>query len=130
MQKILVVCCTATVLALIITILAIQIASTRIIPEKSDIVIPMSVSRPGCETTNLCYIPPEITVNTGKTITWINNDRAFHTVTSGYYDKFDGVFDSGHIDPGQTFSYTFDKSGDFHYFCSLHPWMEGTIIVK
>ena len=130
MKKILVVCCSTAVLALIITILATQIASTGIVSEKSDIVIPMSVSRPGCETTNSCYTPPEITVNAGKTITWINKDRAFHTVTSGYYDKFDGMFDSNHIDPGQTFSYKFDKLGNFHYFCNLHPWMEGTVIVK
>lgn len=131
MKKTLVVCCLAAVLALIITILATQIASTGMIPmDKSDIVIPMSVSRPGCETTNSCYTPPEITVNAGKTITWINKDRAFHTVTSGYYNKFDGIFDSGHIDPGQTFSFKFDKLGDFHYFCNLHPWMEGAVIVK
>lgn len=130
MKKTLVACCSAAVLALIITILStFQIASTGIIPEKSDVVIPMSVSRPGCETTNSCYAPPEITVNAGKTITWINKDRAFHTVTSGYYNKFDGMFDSGHIDPGQTFSFKFDKLGGFHYFCNLHPWMEGTVIV-
>lgn len=132
MKKTLVAMCSVVVLALIIAVFLDipQIASTGIAPEKSDIVIPMSASRPGCEKTNLCYTPSEITVNSGKTITWINDDSGFHTVTSGYYDKSDGIFDSGHIDPGKKFSYTFDKLGDFHYYCNLHPWMEGIVIVK
>jgi plastocyanin len=98
--------------------------------EKPDVVIPMSASRPGCEEADWCYSPSEIATDVGGTITWLNEDSGFHTVTSGYYDDFDGAFDSGHIDPGKTFSYTFEKSGDFHYYCNLHPWMEGTVTVK
>lgn len=97
---------------------------------QADVTIPMSASRPGCEKENWCYTPPVISTGVGKTITWINDDSGFHTVTSGYYDKADGMFDSGHIDPGKTFSYTFEEQGDFHYYCNLHPWMEGTVIVN
>lgn len=100
------------------------------VPQKADVTIPMSASRPGCEKENWCYTPPMISTDAGKTITWINDDSGFHTVTSGYYDKADGMFDSGHIDPGKTFSYTFEKPGDFHYYCNLHPWMEGIVIVN
>lgn len=98
--------------------------------EKSDVTIPMSASRPGCDESDWCYSPSKVTTAVGNTITWINEDSGFHTVTSGYYDSSDGMFDSGHIDPGKTFSYTFAKSGDFHYYCNLHPWMEGTVTVK
>ena len=101
-----------------------------VVQEKSDVVIPMSASRPGCDKTSLCYVPPEITVPVGRTVTWLNDDSGFHTVTSGYYDTSDGMFDSGHIDPERTFSYTFEKVGSFHYFCNLHPWMEGRVTVK
>lgn len=92
--------------------------------------ITMSSSRPGCENINACYVPPETTIKVGGTVTWINDDSAFHTVTSGYYDTYDGVFDSGQLDPAQKFSYEFDEEGDFHYYCKLHPWMEGKVIVR
>lgn len=94
------------------------------------VMIAVSSSRPGCEQTNSCYLPPNVTIRSGETITWVNDDRAFHTVTGGYYDVFDGTFDSGHMNPSDKFSYTFDDVGEFHYYCRLHPWMEGTVIVN
>ena len=131
MNKILITICLVAVLALavVFSLDSNPIVTTGIL-EKPDVVIPMSASRPGCDKTNWCYTPPEITVPAGKTVTWLNDDSGFHTVTSGYYDTSDGMFDSGHIDPEKTFSYTFEKAGNFHYFCNLHPWMEGTVIVK
>lgn len=90
----------------------------------------MSSSRPGCERSNLCYVPAEADIAVGKTITWINYDAAFHTVTSGFYDVADGYFDSGHLEAGQSFSFTFDQEGKFQYYCKLHPWMEGVVQVS
>jgi plastocyanin len=135
MKKKLVAICISVVLVLAVAALLGNIQagiteSDTISVAKSDVVIPMSASRPGCNEANWCYSPSEITANVGSTITWLNEDSGLHTVTSGYYDNFDGTFDSGHIDPGKTFSYTFEKLGDFHYYCTLHPWMEGTVIVK
>lgn len=92
--------------------------------------IAMSSSRPGCEKTNTCYVPFEIEVDSGDTVTWVNEDSAFHTVTSGYYDAYDGLFESGQMDPMQKFSYQFEDVGDFHYYCRLHPWMEGQVSVS
>ncbi len=133
MKKKLVAICVVLALAVAAFLGSLQsgITESATIPiAKSDVVIPMSASRPGCEEANWCYSPSEITTSIGGTITWINEDSGFHTVTSGYYDNFDGTFDSGHIDPGKTFSHTFEKLGDFHYYCNLHPWMEGKVIVK
>ncbi len=130
MKKIPIAICLVAVLVLVVAVSLGSNPITTGVSEKPDVVIPMSASRPGCEKTNWCYTPSEITTSVGKTVTWLNDDSGFHTVTSGYYDKSDGTFDSGHIDPEKTFSYTFDKVGDFHYFCNLHPWMEGTVIVK
>ena len=96
----------------------------------ANVIMPTKVSRPGCEETNSCYIPSKITTKQGESITWINEDAAFHSVTSGTYDAPTGLFDSGHLDPYQTFSYTFDKTGVYDYYCTLHPWMEGKIIVE
>jgi len=103
----------------------------EIVPDGEHVVaISMTSSRPGCEKTSTCYVPAEITVSSGQTVTWVNEDRGFHTVTSGYYDTPDGSFDSEHLEPGQKFHHAFDESGSFHYYCRLHPWMEGTVVVS
>jgi len=102
---------------------------TKII-EHVDVVMPTKVSRPGCENDDICYIPSEITVEKGQQVTWMNEDSAFHSVTSGFYDSPTNLFDSGYLDPYESFSFTFNESGTFDYFCTLHPWMEGQVIVE
>ena len=91
---------------------------------------PAGSSVPGCEQTNECFIPYEITVDVGATVTWSNDDTAVHTVTSGSAaDGPNGIFDSSLFMAGTTFSVTFDQDGTFDYFCMVHPWMMGQIIV-
>ena len=106
------------------------IEETSSIEVQADVIMPTKVSRPGCEKIDKCYIPSKITVETGSSVTWINEDSAFHSVTSGVYDEPTGLFDSGYMDPYQTFSYVFDTSGTYDYYCTLHPWMEGKVIVE
>ena len=66
----------------------------------------------------------------GDTIIWKNADSAAHTVTSGIASEGpDDIFDSSLFGPGKSFSYTFTETGDYPYYCLLHPWMEGTILV-
>ena len=74
---------------------------------------------------NFTFNKPVVTVKPGTTVTWTNADDIPHTVTSK-----DGVFKSKVLDTGDHFSFTFAKSGQFGYFCSLHPHMTGTVIVK
>ncbi|RMW39095.1 MAG: hypothetical protein EA447_01845 [Nitrosopumilus sp.] len=95
-----------------------------------DVIMPTKVSRPGCEETDRCYIPSVITVSAGESVTWVNEDSAFHSVTSGFYDTPIDLFDSGHLDPFDSYTLTFDESGTYDYFCTLHPWMEGKVIVE
>ena len=70
------------------------------------------------------YVPHELDVLTGATVTWQNTDRGTHTVTED-----DDAFDSGHIRPGGTFSATFPKSGTFPFHCTIHRFMRGTVSV-
>ena len=66
----------------------------------------------------------------GDIVVWKNADTAAHTVTSGTAsDGPDDIFDSGLFGPGKSFSYEFTEIGDYPYFCLLHPWMEGSVIV-
>lgn len=77
--------------------------------------------------TALYYSPDNITVVIGvnNTVTWTNNDDVTHTVTAD-----NGAFDSGYLNQGQTWTYTFTTSGVYAYHCSIHPWMTGTVIVE
>jgi len=97
---------------------------------KADVIMPTKVSRPGCEVKDTCYIPSKLIVEKGKQVTWVNEDSAFHSVTSGFYGEPTEFFDSGYLDPSESFSVTFDEVGTFDYFCTLHPWMKGQVIVE
>ena len=98
--------------------------------QTTEIIVARGSSVPGCEETNSCFIPFEASVNVGDTVTWFNHDTAAHTVTSGgATDGPNGIFDSSLFMPGATFKVTFDDSGSFDYFCMVHPWMNGIILV-
>lgn len=79
--------------------------------------------------TDDAYSPNPIEVVSGATVIWTNQDTAAHTVTSGDSGEADGQFDSPILSSGMQFSHTFDKVGDFQYYCSLHPNMVGTVVV-
>ena len=93
--------------------------------------MPAGTSVPGCEETNECYIPADITINAGDTVEWTNSDTAAHTVTGGTpADGPSGVFDSSLVMADASYSFTFDDAGTYDYFCMVHPWMVGTVTVN
>jgi plastocyanin len=88
------------------------------------------------ELTEDAYTPNPVEVNVGGTVTWINDDLAPHTATSGSSSSgstgmFGGTDDSPEIigPEGDTQSFTFDEAGEFEYYCTLHPNMVGTVVV-
>ncbi|MEX0656629.1 MAG: plastocyanin/azurin family copper-binding protein [Nitrosopumilaceae archaeon] len=103
-------------------------------PANTDVVITTGSSVPGCEVSNSCYSPWLISTKVGDTITWYNADSAAHTVTSGDLinnpDAIGSEFDSSLFMSGKTFSHTFTRAGTFDYFCMVHPWMTGQVIVS
>ncbi len=83
---------------------------------------------------NKAFSPNPLRIKVGTTVTWINNDNNIHTITSGKPNTPNAgeLFDSGLtalIMPSKTFSYKFTNTGEFFYFCRLHPTMTGTIDV-
>ncbi|EPA05949.1 copper binding protein, plastocyanin/azurin family [Candidatus Nitrosarchaeum limnium BG20] len=78
----------------------------------------------------LYYDPTTITVPVGTPVVWDNVDNVVHTVTSGKDATPDGTFDSGLIDAGKTFKFTFSSPGKVDYFCMVHPWMVGSVEVE
>ena len=96
-----------------------------------NVAIPEGTSVRGCETTDECYIPFGVKIDVGDEVIWTNEDLAFHTVTSGNpEDGLDDLFDSGMFKIDEQFSHKFEESGNFDYFCTLHPWMVGTVVVQ
>ena len=92
---------------------------------------PQGTSVPGCEATNECYIPYEVTIDVGGVVTWTNDDSAAHTVTAGSAaDGPSGVFDSSLFMAGTSFEHKFEEVGTYPYFCMVHPWMEGIVVVQ
>ena len=85
-------------------------------------------STPGCEPN--CFSPSVMRISVGETVTWTNPDSAAHTTTAGTpADGPSGAWDSSLMNPNRSFSVTFPYSGTYPYFCMVHPWMEGTVIV-
>ena len=87
----------------------------------------------GCVETNSCFIPSAVSINLGGTVTWENPDNAAHSTTS-FKGSISGVvgleWDSGFMTKGQSFSHTFDTEGTYDYFCIVHPWMQGIVVVQ
>jgi plastocyanin len=79
---------------------------------------------------NFAFQPAELEVEVGTTVEWVNEDPAPHTVTSGTPGSPTGVFDSGALNQGDSFSFTFQQPGTYEYFCRLHPSMRGRILVR
>lgn len=87
----------------------------------------------------IAFKPESITVDAGQSVTWKQTDPGVHTVTSGSVEqgsggvteKADGTFDSGNLETGKTFSFTFDEPGTYSYFCAVHPaTMRGQVQVS
>jgi plastocyanin len=101
------------------------------LPMTAIVSIPVGVAVPGCEETNECYLPFEITVAKGATVSWMNADSAAHTVSSGTVETgATGVFDSSLFMSGSVYEFTFNEAGSFDYFCMVHPWMTGIVNVN
>jgi plastocyanin len=100
-------------------------------PTTHSVDIPAGTSVPGCEQTFACYSPADITINAGDTVEWINVDTAAHTVTGGSpAEGPSGVFDSSLVMADAVYAFTFEETGNYDYFCMVHPWMVGSVSVN
>ncbi|MBI5959460.1 MAG: cupredoxin domain-containing protein [Chloroflexi bacterium] len=78
---------------------------------------------------NTTFQPQQIEVTVGTTVIWTNQDADTHTVTAGPRENPTGLFSSGDIAAGGTFSFTFTEPGTYVYHCAPHSGMDGTVIV-
>jgi plastocyanin len=106
-------------------------------PENSyEVVIPDSAAWK--ESLTERFQPSEISVPVGSQVKWVNDDDTTHAIASGkqlghdgvYNPVQDGVFYSGSLDEGDSFSFQFNEPGRYDYFCIPHPWMTGAVVVQ
>ena len=122
---------TTVLIALAVGLISLSIHSTAIFAQTGT-----SISIvPGASAPNnpKFYDPSPANVAVGTTVTWTNEDSTLHTVYSGSPDDSANsgkLFQSTYMAKGQTFQHTFDTAGTFNYYCTLHPFMMGQIIVK
>ncbi len=76
---------------------------------------------------NFAFDPANLTIKKGTTVTWTNNDNVDHTVTTTSGPE---SFDSGNIKPGGTYTHTFNTTGNYSYFCKIHPYMTASVTVQ
>jgi plastocyanin len=79
------------------------------------------------------FVPDTLNVSTGATVTWTNDDTTLHTATSGSPEgggASGSEFDSSYLAAGKTFQHTFASAGTFDYYCTLHPFMTGKVVVS
>ncbi|MCL4552640.1 MAG: cupredoxin domain-containing protein [Candidatus Marsarchaeota archaeon] len=76
---------------------------------------------------NFTYQPATVTIKVGQAVEWTQEDASPHTVTS---TSTIDTFDSGNLNQGQTYVHQFNTKGTFRYVCSIHPNMEGTVVVE
>jgi len=75
---------------------------------------------------SFAYAPTPLTVTTGDTVLFVNDDPVAHTVTS----TESGQFDSGNLDQNAKWRRTFTKAGTYTYLCTYHTYMKGSVVVK
>ncbi len=93
-----------------------------------EVYVPSAADTAGATTIvvkDFMFNPTPLTVKAGATVTWTNKDDEPHNVVSDT-----GVFKSGGMDTDESFSFKFDKPGTYHFTCSIHPRMVGTIVVQ
>lgn len=77
------------------------------------------------------FVPEVVNIKSGDAVRWTNNDSAPHTATAGSPDTGPSEeFDSGIMSIGDTWEHTFNEVGEIPYYCTLHPWMIGTVVVS
>ena len=83
-----------------------------------------------CENSS-CLSEDGLSIKRNSSVTWKNNDLSPHVILSGTQDSGrDGIFESGTIFPGEEYSFTFVNEGYYQYYCNIHPWITGMILVN
>jgi plastocyanin len=118
--------------SIVSTIVAIQVFKTRAVTisalhTAAMVSAPTTQSAVGVKIDNFVFQTKELVIPAGTTVTWQNADDVPHTATSKDDPQ---TFDSGALDTDDKFSFTFNKPGTYPYYCKVHTYMTGVVVVK
>ena len=94
---------------------------------------PTAAAKPAANSVQITmfkFAPASIEVARGTTVNWTNQDQILHTVSAGTPAKKSGQFDQRMPDVGAKFSYEFKDAGTFPFFCDIHQFMTGEVVVR
>ena len=111
---------------ILISIISLSTLILHNLPARAQHIISVKIVPSGYLTFEF-YSPSTVSVTKGDTVTWTNNDKQVTSIMA--YGK-STLFDSGHLKPKTTFSYTFSELGRFDYYCAIHPFMSGKVVVQ
>jgi plastocyanin len=113
--------------------------STRIVSDTNNVaaivqknLTAVSIEPDAADLGDKAFNPSIVDIKVGDTIVWTNNDPVIHTIVEGSPSSTSvpaNGFNSEFLNQGMTFKHTFDKSGIFNYYCSIHPTMIGKVVV-
>ena len=100
-------------------------------PTQEIVIISQNSYNPGCELTDSCFNPTVLHITKGDSVKWINHDDALHNIVSTNSEReINGFFSSPLLETGQSFEFNFELDNLIQsYFCSIHPWMIGYVVV-
>lgn len=112
-------------------LISVTFFANDVFADQVTVVPTLGSAQPGCENSGGCYTPDLATVNVGGKVIFTNTDSAAHTFTAGTPDVGpSGIFDSSLVMKGSSFEWNPTKVGEFPYFCMVHPWMTGIVVVQ
>lgn len=114
---------------LAISVFALLVQNQEALAER--VVISDDGDNPACRTAKSCFLPSNTTIQQGQDVVWYNDDSSIHSIIT-FSQQFgsSGIINSGNIFPGESYSHRFYESGYVNYYCVLHPWMQGLVVVE
>lgn len=116
-------------IVVIVIVLILSVIALLIVLFNNRISVPVQNTTSGSMNVNiknLAFSPSSLTINKGLTVVWTNNDNVAHTVTSDSGNELNSPV----INPGQTYSHTFNTLGTYNYHCTIHTFMKGSVSAR
>ena len=116
-------------MGLAISVFALLVQNQEALAER--VTINEEGDNPSCKSDKSCFLPSTTMIQQGQDVVWYNDDSSIHSIiTQSQQFGSSGIINSGNILPGESYSHIFDESGYVNYYCVLHPWMQGLVVVQ
>ena len=117
------------ILGLTISVFVLLVQNQEALAER--VIVNEQGDNPACRSAKSCFLPSNMVIQQGQDVTWHNADSSILSImTQSQQFGSSGIISSGNILPGESYSHRFDETGYVNYYCVLHPWMQGLVVVE